>query len=105
MRGRSPSREHEGETTETQRIGSGADKLPVAPLASAIAKDTRLPLSRVFNSEDALERIAAPGDKDRLTRAPRPVGFFRRILRDKLVRRLSAAALIAAALGGWIALG
>ena len=48
MRGRAPARDPESETTMTQKIGAGADKLPVAPPASAIAKDTRLPMSRVF---------------------------------------------------------
>jgi serine/threonine-protein kinase len=105
MRGRAPSRDRNGDATETQRIGPGADKLPVAPPASAIAKDTRLPFSRVFDSDAALARIAAPGEKDRLTRAPRPVGVLRRILRDRLPRRLALAALIAACLGGLIALG
>jgi serine/threonine-protein kinase len=105
MRGRAPAREPESDTTMTQKIGAGADKLPVAPPASAIAKDTRLPMSRVFDSEAALARIGAPGEKDRLTRAPRPVGLARRVLRDRLPRRLAVAALLAAALGGWIALG
>ena len=105
MRGRAPARDPESETTMTQKIGAGADKLPVAPPASAIAKDTRLPMSRVFDSEAALARIGAPGEKDRLTRAPRPVGLFRRLLRDRLPRRLALAALFAAALGGWIGLG
>ncbi len=105
MRGKSPARADERETTETQRIIPGADKLPVAPPASAIARDTRLPVSRVFDSEVALERIAAPGEKDRLTRAPRPVGVFRRILRDRLPRRLTLAAVIAAGIGVLVALG
>jgi serine/threonine protein kinase len=105
MRGKAPGRNAESETTETQRIAPGADKLPIAPPASAIARDTRLPLSRVFNSEAALGRIASPGEKDRLTRAPRAVGIFRRILRDRLPRRLAVSAAIAAALGAWIGLG
>jgi serine/threonine-protein kinase len=105
MRGRAPARDPESETTMTQKIGAGADKLPVAPPASAIAKDTRLPMSRVFDSEAALARISAPGEKDRLTRAPRPVGLLRRILRDRLPRRLFVAAALAGALGAWIALG
>ena len=105
MRGRAPARDPESETTMTQKIGAGADKLPVAPPASAIAKDTRLPMSRVFDSEAALARIGAPGEKDRLTRAPRPVGLFRRIVRDRLPRRLAVAAALAGALGAWIALG
>ena len=105
MRGRAPARDAESETTMTQKLGAGGDKLPVAPPASAIAKDTRLPMSRVFDSDAALARLGAPGDKDRLTRAPRPVGLFRRVLRDRLPRRLAVAALLAAGLGAWIGLG
>ncbi|MDH4094462.1 MAG: serine/threonine protein kinase [Betaproteobacteria bacterium] len=105
MRGRAPARDAESETTMTQKLGAGGDKLPVAPPASAIAKDTRLPMSRVFDSDAALARLGAPGDKDRLTRAPRPVRLLRRVLRDRLPRRLAVAALLAAGLGAWIGLG
>jgi serine/threonine protein kinase len=106
MRGKAPARGiHDGDTTETQRIGgNAADKLPVAPASNAIARDTRLPLSRVFDSAAAIARIESPGEKDRLTRAPRPVGFFRRVLRDRLPRRLAVLALVAAAIGAWLAL-
>jgi len=106
MRGKAPARGANGDTTETQRIGGGpAEKLPVAPASNAIARDTRLPLSRVFDSAAAVQRIASPGEKDRLTRAPRPVGFFRRLLRDRLVRRLAIVCVIAAGIGTLIALG
>jgi serine/threonine protein kinase len=106
MRGKTPSRAHHGDGTETQRVGTNVgEKLPVAPAANAIARDTRLPLSRVFDSEAAVARIEAPGEKDRLTRAPRPVGLLRRLLLDKLPRRLAIVAVIAAGLGALIALG
>ena len=106
MRGKAPARGANGDTTETQRIGgSPGEKLPVAPASNAIARDTRLPLSRVFDSAAAVQRIASPGEKSRLTRAPRPVGFFRRLLRDRLVRRLAIVCVVAAGIGTLIALG
>ncbi len=103
MRGRAPARERDAEATHTQKLELGAGNLPLAPAANAIARDTRLPLSRVFDSEAALERLALPGKRELL--APRRVGLFRRILRDRWPRRLFAAAAAAACFGGLIALG
>jgi len=106
MRGRSPApRSTDIEATHTLKLEAGAEKLPLAPAASAIARDTRLPLSRVFDSEAALERLASPAKRERLARAPRPVGLVRRLWRDRLPRRLFAAALIAALIGSYIASG
>ena len=106
MRGRQPApRAADTEATHTLKIEPGAGKLPQAPAASAIARDTRLPLSRLFDSDAALERLAAPTARARLASAPRRVGLFRRILRDRLVRRLVAVALAAGLFGGWLALG
>jgi serine/threonine-protein kinase len=106
MRGRAPApRSTDIEATHTLKLEAGAEKLPLAPAASAIARDTRLPLSRVFDSEAALERLASPAKRERLARAPRPVGLFRRLWRDRLPRRLFAAALIAALIGSYIASG
>ena len=106
MRGRSPApRGTDAEATHTLKLEAGAGTLPLAPAASAIARDTRLPLSRVFDSDEALERLASPAKRERLARAPRPVGLFRRLLRDRLPRRLFAAAVIAALLGSYLASG
>jgi len=106
MRGRAPAlRSTDGETTHTLKLEPGSEKLPLAPSASAIARDTRLPLSRVFDSDAALERLADSGKRGRLARAPRPVGLFRRIWSDRLPRRLFAAAVVAACFGSLIAFG
>ncbi|HEU4643930.1 MAG TPA: serine/threonine-protein kinase [Burkholderiales bacterium] len=104
MRARTAKREPEpGEKTHTLKLDAGAARLPLAPAASAIARDTRLPLSRVFASDAGLERLAAPGKRDSL--APRRVGLIRRIVQDPLPRRLFAVALVAALAGGWVAMG
>ncbi|OGA38399.1 MAG: hypothetical protein A3G28_03560 [Betaproteobacteria bacterium RIFCSPLOWO2_12_FULL_68_19] len=101
----SPSAEPTG--TRTVKIERSAEPLSDAPAARAIATDTRLPLARQFDSSAALDRLAAPSGRDRrrLARAPRPVGFVRRILADGPVRRLFVALVIAAAAGGYIAWG
>ncbi|MDH3318891.1 MAG: serine/threonine protein kinase [Betaproteobacteria bacterium] len=108
MRGRAPSRERERERdvekTQTQRLEPGAIKLPVAPAANAIARETRLPLSHVFDSDTALERVAARAKRERFTLPPRRVGVFRRLWQDRLPRRLFATAVVAACLGVLIAL-
>jgi hypothetical protein len=73
-----------------------------APPAVAIAPDTRLPLSRQFDSSDALQRLASVRRGDR---APRAVGILRRIRKDAGPRLLFVSALVAAAAGSWIAFG
>jgi serine/threonine protein kinase len=104
MRGRSPApRPGDLEATHTLKLEAGSEKLPLAPAASAIARDTRLPLSRLFDSEAALARLAAGGKK--IAAGPRPVGFLKRIVRDRLVRRLFVAAVIASLIGSYLAVG
>jgi hypothetical protein len=106
MRGRAPApRSTDAEATHTLKLEPGSEKLPLAPAASAIARDTRLPLSRVFDSDAALERLAEPRKRDRLARAPRAVGFLRRVTRDAGPRLLFAAMLVAAFAGSYIAFG
>ena len=105
MRGRTPARGRgdDAEKTQTLKIAPGADKLPVAPAANAIARETRLPLSRVFDSDAALGRVEARAKRERFTLPPRRVGMFRRLLQDRLPRRLFVVALLAAGVGGLIA--
>jgi len=104
MRGKMPrGGGDDTEKTQTLKMDADAAKLPVAPAANAIARETRLPLSRTFSSEAALERIVARAKRERFTLPPKRVGLFKRLLRDRLPRRLLVAALLAAALGAWIA--
>jgi eukaryotic-like serine/threonine-protein kinase len=107
MRGKAPKRgeRDDGEKTQTLKMGAGADKLPVAPAASAIARETRLPICRVFSSDAALERVEARAKRERFTVPPKRVGILRRLLQDRRPRRLLVVTLVAAALGTWIALG
>ncbi len=79
----------------------------LAPDASAIGAETRLPISRRFDSAAALRRLAEPGKRDRrrLTRAQRPLGVPRRLLRDPVLRRFAAVTLVAALAGLAIAFG
>jgi eukaryotic-like serine/threonine-protein kinase len=94
------------DTTKTIKLDANAAKamLP-APAAGAIGSDTRLPVSTRFNCSAALGRLTAPTKRDRalLTRAPRPVGLWRRLGRDPAQRFLFAAVVVAALVGSAIA--
>ena len=91
------------DTTRTVKL----DPNDKAPAARSIGFDTRLPLSRQFDSSAALQRIAEPSRRERgaLTRAPHPVGIFRRLWHDGPPRRLFAVVLAAAIAGAYIAFG
>jgi hypothetical protein len=89
-----------GEGSKTVKLEAGESTV-AAPLASAIATDTSLPVSRHFDSAAALRRITK---SSRTGRAPRRVGVLRRILFDAPPRRLFLATLIAALAGSFIAL-
>jgi serine/threonine-protein kinase len=94
----------ETDTTRTVRLDV-PDAAQLAPAARAIATDTRLPLSRQFDSSFALLRLVEPSraDRRRLSSAPRAVGLLRRLWSDRLSRRLFVVALAAAIAGSWIA--
>jgi hypothetical protein len=94
------------DATRTIKLDAN-DKAAAAPAARSITVDTRLPVSRQFDSSAALQRLAEPSPRDRqqLARAPRPVGLFRRLKNDAAPRLLFMAALAAAIAGGYIALG
>jgi serine/threonine-protein kinase len=91
--------------TKTVKLDVATEKTRLAPATRAIGSDTRLPLSRLFDSSEALGRLSAPTKRDRelLARPPRPVGFFRRLRKDPGPRLLLIAALAAALVGGAIA--
>ena len=99
------AKDEEREVTKTIKLEVETDKQRFAPAARAIGSDTRMPLSRQFDSAAALERLAAPGWRDRALfgRAPRPVGFIRRIRSDPGPRLMFAAVLAAAVAGAAIA--
>ena len=108
LKGRAPARRSdETERTQTLKLEAGAKEAPLAPSASQIVADTRLPLSRQFDSAAALERLEKPSrnDRKRLAQAPRPVGLLRRVWRDSLPRRLFVVVVIAGCLGALAALG
>ncbi len=94
-----------GETTKTLKLDSTEGRRALAPAAGAIAPDTRLPLSRPFESSVALERLSGPRVSAALARAPRSVGLIRRICNDAGPRLLFFATLLGAAAGSYIAFG
>jgi serine/threonine-protein kinase len=98
LRGRDAAQEP-GEGSRTVKLGD-AEPTVGAPPASAIATDTRLPVSRHFDSSAALRRLG----KSATGRAARPVSLFRRIVSDAPARRLFVVSALAAAAGGYIAL-
>ena len=93
--------ERSGEGSRTVKLEAGTEKAPEAPAARAIAMDTRLPISRLFDSSAALQRLKdlSKRERDQLSRAPRPVGLLRRLRRDAAARRLLLSALFAALAG------
>jgi eukaryotic-like serine/threonine-protein kinase len=99
-------KQRERDTTKTMKLDTETLKaaLPV-PTAAGIGADTRLPTSARFESTEAIGRLTDPtrADRKRLTRATRPVGLLRRIWREPGMRMFVAAIVVAALLGGAIA--
>jgi serine/threonine-protein kinase len=97
----------EFDSTKTMKLDADALKtaLPI-PAAGAIGSDTRLPISRRFDCSAAIARLKEPTRRDRalLTRAPRAVGFLRRVARDPGRRLLFVAVVVAALVGCAIAI-
>jgi serine/threonine-protein kinase len=90
-----------GEGSRTVKLDADGEPVVAAPATSAIVTDTRLPVSRHFDSSAALRRLAKSA---RMGRAPRPVGLLRRLVKDAAARRLFIVTLIAALAGGYVAL-
>jgi serine/threonine protein kinase len=101
LRGRDAAADEPGEGSKTLKLGANGEPTLAAPATSAIVTDTRLPVSRHFDSSAALRRLSKSA---RTGRAPRPVGIVRRVLRDAAARRLFVVTLIAALAGGFVAL-
>src|SRR5262245_49488239 len=100
MRGHELERSDPGGASKTVKLEAGAEPTVAAPAASAIVTDTRLPVSRHFDSSIALRRLVKA---TRTGRAPRPVGFFKRIVLDGAARRLFLVSVCAAIAGATIA--
>jgi hypothetical protein len=101
LRGRDAATREAGEGSKTVKLGVDGEPTVGAPAAAAIATDTRLPVSRHFDSSAALRRL---GKSPASGRAARPVGILRRIISDAPARRLFVVTALAAAAGGYIAL-
>jgi serine/threonine protein kinase len=101
LRGRDAAADEPGEGSKTLKLDADGEPALSAPATNAIATDTRLPVSRHFDSSAALRRLAK---SPRMGRAPRPVGILRRLLRDAPARRLFVVTIIAALAGGYVAL-
>jgi len=101
LRAREDTPTEAGEGSRTLKLGDSGEPTVGAPPASAIATDTRLPVSRHFDSSVALRRLSK---SSRTGRAPRPVGILRRIISDAPARRLFVVTVLAAAAGSYIAL-
>jgi len=99
-------KQRERDTTKTMKLEPEALRTIVpAPTAAAIGSDTRLPMSVRFDCSDAVGRLTDPtgSDRRRLTRAPKHVGFLRRIWREPGSRWLFVSILASALVGGAIA--
>jgi serine/threonine-protein kinase len=87
--------------SRTVRMEPSGGKVEEAPAARAIAVDTRLPLSHLFDNAAALKRVASSKN---LARMPARVGLLRRIFVDAAVRRLFVLTVLAGAAGAFLAL-
>jgi serine/threonine-protein kinase len=110
LRGRAraaPKEESAAKDTKTMKLESVGGKAVVAPAARAIVSDTRMPLSRQFDSSNAVQRLAAPARRDRarLARVPGPVSLWRRLRSDPGPRLLWIAALAALFLASCVVSG
>jgi serine/threonine-protein kinase len=106
LRGREAPAEEAREETKTVKLARAGGDPPPAPAARSIAVDTRLPLSRLFDSSAALRRLAdlSRREREQLSRSPRPVGLFRRLRSDAAPRLLFFAVLAGFLAGAYVAL-
>lgn len=92
----------EKDAAKTLRLDTEHTKtVRTAAFPTTIDSNTRLPLSRRFDSSKALQRIAAPAALDRalLSRSPQPLGALSRLWRDPGQRLLFCGVAAAALVG------
>jgi eukaryotic-like serine/threonine-protein kinase len=99
LRARDEAPGEPGEASKTVKLGDSEPTVG-APAAAAIVTDTRLPLSRHFDSSAAMRRISK---SNRTGQPAQPIGLLRRIVSDAPARRLFIVTMIAAAAGSYIA--
>ena len=100
-------KQRERDTTKTMKLDQDTMKAVFpAPAAAAIGSDTRLPVSHRFDCAEAVGRLTDPTSRDRklLRRAPRPVGFLRRIWREPGRRAMAILIFVGALVAGTIAI-
>ncbi len=96
---------------ETKTLRLGADGAPEPATARSpgartpfiiVDSNTRLNLSRVLDSTDAVKRLTEPASRDhaQLTRSPRPLSVFTLLRRDPDLGLLVVAVLLAMAAAG-----
>ena len=84
----------------TVTLTAAVTRSPLRAPTITVEANTRLPVSRAFDCDTALERLISPTAKDRarLVRTPKHPGWFKRALRDRETRIVGMAVLIAAAI-------
>jgi serine/threonine-protein kinase len=102
LRARDAQKPAAGEGSRTVKLAA-SDKPVDAPAARAIAVDTRLPVSRLFDCAPALARIKN-ASRAELAKVPRPVGLLRRLSLDAAPRQLFLAVVFAGIAGACLAL-
>lgn len=100
--------------TRTLRIGAeeheaaegGTRTRAARNQAIIVDSNTRLALSRIFDSGAAVKRLTEPDKKDhaRLSRAPRPLNVVKRLSRDSDLKGLIVVVLAAVAAAGFLVL-
>jgi serine/threonine-protein kinase len=95
----------EGRMNATAGAAMTMTRSRLRPPTVTVDAYTRLPVSRAFDCDAALERLTSPTPKDRirLVRSPKPPGFFRRTARDSELRLLVVIVLVAIAVSLLIA--
>ncbi len=99
------SSNEEEQNGETVRLATTMTKSRYRTPTIMVDANTRLPVSRGFDCDAALERLTDPSPKDRarLVSQPKYPGFFKRAVHDSELRVLATIVLIAVAVSLLIA--